>query len=83
MKEQLDAAKALINDGQAEQAYTLLEKLHEKKPQAPAPLLNMARALIAMDKLEEAQQTLEQVLKLRPENGPARDHYFRYSHARH
>ncbi|MDG1530732.1 MAG: hypothetical protein P8Q99_05205 [Paracoccaceae bacterium] len=71
MKEQLDVARALIKDGQAEQTYTLLAKLHEKKPQGPAPLIIMAHALIEMDKLDEAQQSLEQALKLRPENGAA------------
>jgi len=63
---QLNQAKALLAFGKPDECIALLKRLHERRPEDPMVLSNLATAYRAVGKLEESRNTLKEALALQP-----------------
>lgn len=64
---QLNQAKALLTFGRIDDAIALLKKLHERRPDDPMVLNNLATAYRAVGRLDESEQALDEALAIQPQ----------------
>jgi tetratricopeptide (TPR) repeat protein len=63
---QLNQAKALLAFGKADESIALLTKLHERRPDDPMVLNNLAAAYRAVGRFDESRSALDEALQLQP-----------------
>ena len=63
---QMNQAKSLLAFGRAEDSLALLKSLHERRPDDPMVLSNLATAYRALGRFDESRSALDQAMELQP-----------------